>query len=108
MLARALGAGCGWGPNVGRIAPSPMTYASGKTDAGRPTFYVDQGEITADPIAEDFFGCAGVARIDGLQGKLNRIGYGGYRHHVSLTFGHVASALREAFVRYLRYEVIDL
>lgn len=108
MFAKAFGAGCAWGPNVGRIAPSRMTFASCRTDSGKLSFYLGQGEMTADPIPDDFFGCAGVARIDGLQRVLNRIGYGGYRHHVSLTFGHVAAAIREAFTRYLKYEVIDL
>jgi L-fucose isomerase-like protein len=108
MLAKAFGPGCGWGPNVGRIASGPMTYASCRTDEGRLFFYLGQGEMTADPIPDDFFGCAGVASIDDLQDKLNRIGYTGYRHHVSMTPGHVATAVREAFVRYLQYEVIDL
>ncbi len=53
-------------------------------------------------------GCAGVARIDRLQEKLQKIGYQGYRHHVSLTFGQVALPVREAFVRYLNYDVVDL
>ena len=108
MFAKALGAGCGWGPNVGRIAASPMSFASSKTEDGKLTFYLGEGEITADEIAGDFFGCAGVARIAGLQAKLQKIGYGGYRHHVSLTFGRVAAPIREAFVRYLNYEVADL
>ena len=85
-----------------------MTYASSKTENGRLTFYLGEGEITRDEIAGDFFGCAGVARIDGLQSKLQAIGYGGYRHHVSLTFGNVAASVREAMVRYLKYEVADL
>jgi len=108
MFVKAFGAGCGWGPNVGRIAATPMTYASGKTDNGKLTFYVGEGEMTNDPIPDEFFGCAGVARIDNLQQKLNRIGYAGYRHHVSMTPGHVAAAVREAFVRYLGYELFEL
>jgi L-fucose isomerase-like protein len=108
MFVKALGAGCGWGPNVGRIAASPMTYASAKTEDGKLSCYVGEGEMTADPIPDEFFGCAGVAHIDGLQRKLNGIGHVGFRHHVSMTFGRFAVAIREAFTRYLRYEVIDL
>jgi L-fucose isomerase-like protein len=108
MFAKALGAGCGWGPNVGRIAPSEMTYASSKTDNGLLTFYLGQGRMTDDPIADDFFGCAGVAQIENLQEKLQKIGYAGYRHHVSMTFGHVETAVREAFVRYLGYSIEPL
>ena len=106
MFAKALGAGCGWGPNVGRIAPTPMTFASCKTENGKLTFYLGEGDITADTIADDFFGCAGVAHIPALQDVLQRIGYEGYRHHVSLTPGHVGRAVREALTRYLRYDLL--
>jgi L-fucose isomerase-like protein len=106
MFAKALGAGCGFGCNVGRIAPNPLTFASSKTQDGKLTFYLGEGEFTADPIADDFFGCAGVARIDGLQGKLEKIGHQGYRHHVGVTVGHVAVPVREAFSRYLGYDMM--
>ncbi len=105
MFAKALGDGCGWGPNQGRIAPSPMTYASAKTENGKLHTYLGEGAITDDEIASDFFGCAGVARIPDLQRKLQIIGQAGYRHHVSMTFGQHADAVREAFTRYLGYEM---
>ena len=105
MFAKALGCGCGWGPNTGRIAASPMTYASAKTDGGRMFVYLGEGEMTSDPIAKDFFGCAGVAHIPGLQHKLRVIGRTGYRHHVSMTFGRYQPALLEAFSTYLGYDI---
>lgn len=108
MFAKALGPGCGWGPNVGRIRPSNMTFASAKTEDGLFHVYLGEGEMTADPIAGDFFGCAGVARIDKLQQKLNAIGKSGYRHHVSMTFGRFEPALREAFDTYLGYTFTEL
>jgi len=103
MFAKALGAGCAWGCNVGRIAAGPMTFSSSKTADGRLVFYLGEGEFTGEPIDADFFGCAGVARIERLQERLRRIGLGGYRHHVGVTAGHVAGALREAFKSYLGY-----
>jgi L-fucose isomerase-like protein len=106
MFAKALGAGCSWGPNTGRIAPTPMTFASAKTESGRLAFYLGEGEITKDKIAEDFFGCAGVAKIPDLQAKLQKIGYEGYRHHVTATPGRVERAVREAFTRYLKYDLM--
>jgi L-fucose isomerase-like protein len=108
MFAKALGAGCGYGCNVGRIAKSPMTFASTKTQDGKLSFYLGEGRFTGDRIAKDFFGCAGVAEIAGLQDKLLAIGQGGYRHHVGVTFGHVAVAVREALTRYLGYELTPL
>jgi L-fucose isomerase-like protein len=108
MFAKALGAGCGFGCDVGRIAPTSFSFASSLTKDGGLDFYLGEGEFTADPIPPEFFGCAGVARIEGLQAKLNRIGYAGYRHHVSVAPGHVAKGLREAFVRYLNYGIAEL
>jgi L-fucose isomerase-like protein len=106
MFAKSYGAGCGWGPNQGRIAKSQMTYASSKTENGRFIFYLGEGEFTDEPIEEGYFGCAGVAEIKGLQDKLLNIGKQGFRHHVSATFGHVEIPLREAFTTYLGYDLI--
>jgi L-fucose isomerase-like protein len=108
MFAKAFGAGCGWGCNVGRIAPSPMTFASSKTTDGKLWCYLGQGEFTQDKIADDFFGCAGVAQIGNLQNVLEYVGHEGYRHHVGVTAGHVAPAVREAFTKYLGYELKSL
>jgi L-fucose isomerase-like protein len=108
MFAKALGAGCGIGCNVGRIAPNQITFASSKTQDGKLFVYMGEGEFTNDLIQEGFFGCGGVAKINGLQEKLYKIGYSGYRHHVSVTPGNVSSALREAFTRYLGYEITEI
>lgn len=108
MFAKSFGAGCGWGCNVGRIASSTMTYASSKTEDGKLIFYLDEGRFTTDPIEEGFFGCGGVAEIPGLQDKLLTIGKQGFRHHVGVTFGHVAVPVKEAFLNYLGYDMIQL
>ena len=108
MFAKALGAGCGFGCNTGRISPSPFTFSSAKTQDGRLHFYLGKGEFTEDVLPEEFFGCAGVAKINGLQKKLQTIGYNGYRHHVSVTFGEFGRAVNEAFTRYLKYECMPL
>ncbi|MGI6705963.1 MAG: L-fucose/L-arabinose isomerase family protein [Clostridia bacterium] len=108
MFAKSYGAGCGWGCNAGRIAASPMTFASAKTEDGRLKFYLGEGRFTGEPIEEEFFGCGGVAEIENLQDKLIAIGKNGYRHHVGVTFGHVAEAVREAFTTYLGYDLMDI
>jgi L-fucose isomerase-like protein len=108
MFAKSFGAGCGWGCNAGRIAESPITFASSKTEGGELVFYLGEGRFTADPIEEGYFGCAGVAEIAGLQSKLRAIGLGGFRHHVSATVGTRAAALREAFATYLRYGIKEI
>jgi len=75
------------------------------TEAGKPRFYLGTGTFTDDPVPEDFFGCAGVARIEGLQDVLLHVGRNGFRHHVSVTTGDVCEPVREALEYYLDLEV---
>ncbi|NLX98734.1 MAG: hypothetical protein GXY83_21455 [Rhodopirellula sp.] len=105
ILANAVGEGCGYGCNEGRIAATPMSFGNLLTKDGRLHFYLGEGRMTADPIPADFFGCAGVAEIGDLQRKLQTIGYLGHRHHVGVTPGHVAAPVREAWEKYLGYDV---
>lgn len=106
ILSNALGGGCSWGCNTGRIKATEFTYGSLLTEDGRMKFYLGEGAFTADPIADDFFGCAGVAEIPNLQDALQKIGLLGYRHHVSVSPGKVAAPVQEAFQRYLGYDVL--
>ena len=46
-----------------------------------------------------------MAEIEGLQNVLQKIGYMGHRHHVSVTPSHVLEPVKEAFEKYLGYEV---
>ncbi len=108
MFAKTFGAGCGWGPCVGRIKPGDMTFASCKTEGGKIEVFVGEGQITSDKIPPEFFGCAGVAKIDNLQKKLKVIGDNGFRHHVSMTFGKHESAIREALGNYLGYSFVNI
>lgn len=108
MFKKSLGAGCGWGPNQGRIKPMPITFASAKTEDGKIWIYGGEGRITEDVIPTEFFGCAGVAEIKNLEEKLNIIGRTGYRHHVSMSPGHYYAALKEGLGNYLGYNWTDL
>ncbi len=106
ILANAVGEGCGFGCNTGRIAPNPIAFGSMLTDGGRLKFYLGEGRFTSDPIPSDFFGCAGVAEIENLQQALQTIGYLGHRHHVSVTPGEgIAAPVQEAFEKYLGFDV---
>ncbi len=96
---------CTFGCNQGRIKAGPMTFGSMMTWDGHPRFYFGEGAITSDPIPDDFFGCAGVARIGCLQEVLRHVGRFGYRHHVSMCPGHVMAPVLEALRNYLGYEV---
>jgi L-fucose isomerase-like protein len=100
---------CGtYGCLTGRLKNSPVTCAGMITLDGKMSFYLLEGEITDDLVPEEFFGCAGVIRIPELQNKLTKIGRHGFRHHVAITHGHVAEAVKEAFNAYLNYSMIKL
>ncbi len=105
ILANAVGPGCGWGCNCGRIAATEFTFGSMMTEDGRLKFYLGEGKFTKDEIPPDFFGCAGVAQLPDLQSTLQTVGYLGHRHHVSIAPTRVAAAVQEAFEKYLGYEV---
>lgn len=106
ILSNSVGAGKAYGCNVGRIAPTPFTFGSMLTENGKIKCYLGEGRFTADPIPDDFFGCAGVAEFDKLQDKLQTIGYMGFRHHVSVSPGQqILEPLNDAFSRYLNYDV---
>ncbi len=108
MFAKGNDPDQGWGVNEGRIKPMPITYASAATMDGKIFAYAGTGEITPDPIEKEYFGCAGVAKIEDLQKKLIFMGRSGFRHHTTLTEGHVLTAMEEAFKTYLRYETTIL
>ena len=105
IFVQTMGRGCSFGCNVGRIRSGAFTFGSMLTDAGKVRFYLGDGSITADKIPAEFFGCAGVAEIPGLQDVLLHIGRNGFRHHVSLSRGSVREPLREALGNYLGFEV---
>ncbi len=100
--------GSGWGTNEGRIGAFPMTFSNCKTEDGRITIYFSEGEFTEDEIEAEYFGCAGVAYIPGLQKKLIRLARGGFKHHTTVANGHVKRVLEEAFRYYLGYDVVSI
>ncbi len=108
LLVPALGEGCSWGCNVGRIKAMEMTYCGMKTMNGKLQFYIGEGKISDDVISGSFFGCAGVAEIENLQDVLQTIGTAGHRHHTVIAEGHVADAVKEALEKYIGAEVLRL
>lgn len=105
ILLNALGEGCSYGCNTGRIRPMDFTFGSLLTDSGRMRMLIGEGKFTDDPIPDNYFGCAGAAYIPQLQDVLQRVVHRGYRHHVSVTPGHIVQPLREALEYYLGYDI---
>lgn len=108
ILITVLGEGRSFGPIQGRIKPNPVTFGNLATCDGKMEFYLGEGRITGDPIPEEFFGCAGVVEVENMQKMFVDLGYAGHRHHTTMTPGHVADAVDEAFRHYLGYEVMRL
>ncbi|MDD2958936.1 MAG: hypothetical protein PHR92_10505 [Lachnospiraceae bacterium] len=106
LQAMVHGPDCSWGSSMARIAPSPMTYMSACTENGRLRFYMGEGKFTGEVIDEDYFGNAGVAEIPNLQNVLLKAGSNGFKHHVSVTCDTVEEILREAFTKYLDFDII--
>ena len=100
-----LGAGCGFGCNVGRIKPMDFTFGSLMTFAGESRVYLGEGRFTNDPIPPEFFGVAGVAEMAKLQDVLLYIGENGFRHHVAITPGKIVAPVAEALDKYLGFKV---
>jgi L-fucose isomerase-like protein len=105
ILQSSVGKGCGFGCNVGRIKRGGVTFGNMLTDSGELRFYLGEGEFTGEPIPQDYFGCAGVIDIPGLQDLLLFMGKNGHRHHVGVTPGAVMLPLREALGNYLGCDV---
>jgi L-fucose isomerase-like protein len=105
IIQTALGPGCSYGPDVGRLTPMDFTFANLMTTDGAVNVYMGQGRITTDSIPDNFFGVAGVAQVDNLEDVLLYIGRKGHRHHVNLTRGQVQAPLQEALGYYLGYQI---
>jgi len=105
IIAGSVGKDNAYGTIVGRVAASPFTYLRMTTDDARGTLraYVGEGELTNDPLHT--FGGYGVVRVPSFQKLLRFICENGFEHHVAITPGRTAGALREALGTYLGWGV---
>jgi len=94
-----------FGTCVGRVKPSPMSFARFSTNdsAGGMRGYVGEGRFTEDPLLT--FGGAGVVEIPGLQRLLRYICETGFEHHVAANLSHTAAMVHEATTKYLGWQV---
>jgi len=107
LQAKVHGNNHSWGASMARIKPGRMTYLSACTAEGKLKFYMGEGNFTEDKLDEAYFGNAGVVQIEHLQKLLLGAGTSGFKHHVAATGASVERILREAFTKYLPYEVVD-
>jgi L-fucose isomerase-like protein len=104
IIAGTLGKEGTYGTCVGRVKAGAMSYArlSTRDTEGGIAAYVGEGKFTRDPITT--FGGYAVAEIPRMQELLRHICENGFEHHVATSFSSVASALDEAFRRYLGWD----
>jgi L-fucose isomerase-like protein len=106
MFKKSYGPGSGVGINKGEIRKGlDITFGSAKTENGRICTFLGEGQLTNDEIEKEFFGVSVVMQHERMQEIMDHVGREGYRHHLSLTEGRIALAVREALVNYLGYEV---
>jgi L-fucose isomerase-like protein len=94
-----------FGTVVGKVKPSPMTYArfSTRDREGRIRGYLGDGRFTDDPLHT--FGGAGVVEIPRMQDLLHYICEQGFEHHTAANLAHTSAIVYEAATKYLGWDV---
>jgi L-fucose isomerase-like protein len=105
IIAGTVGKENTYGTVVGRVRTGPFTFCRVTTDdaRGMVAAYLGEGELTDDPL--DTFGGYGVVKIPNLQKLLAFICDNGFEHHTAVNLSSCASAVEEAFSRYLDWDV---
>ena len=108
MFVKTQGENCSWGVNAGRLKAGVITVCGMRTENGEVRYFVETARVEDIELQENFFGTYGVVSIPNLQSKLKRMSEEGFRHHVAITSGDHAQAVREALTKYLGYKEIKL
>jgi len=105
IIAGTVGKENTYGTVVGRLCAAPFTYCRVSTDDfhGKIAVYLGEGELTKDPL--DTFGGVGVVHVPNLQRLLRYICENGFEHHVAINLSQTASAVNEAFTKYIGWDV---
>jgi len=101
ILGTTLGEENTYGAMEGRTPAGPLTFGRVSTDdtAAKITAYVGEGAFTNDPL--NTFGMKAVVEVPNLQALLHVICQNGFEHHTAMNRSHSATAVAEAFGRYL-------
>jgi L-fucose isomerase-like protein len=105
IIADTVGKDNTYGTIQGRLKTTPFTYCRVATDDlhGKITSYFGEGKLTDDPVKT--FGGYGVVQIPNFQKLLRFICENGFEHHVAISPSLTASAIEEAYGKYLGWEV---
>ena len=101
ILGTVVGEQNTYGALEGRTPAGPLTYGRVTTDdaTGSIRAYVGEGRLTNDEL--NTFGTRAVAHVPQLQKLMRYVCANGFEHHVVMNVSHTASALAEAFEKYL-------
>lgn len=107
MFKKTYGAETGVGLRVDTVQSGDVTIGSFKTEDGELWSFTTEGRITDDPVEKAFFGCGAVfEKKEGTAGEmLNYMSSEGYRHHVAIAKGSWNFSVKEAFKKYLGYNI---
>ena len=105
MFKKSLGDGTGVGITKGESISCEATVGSLKTENGEIFSFVSEGRLTEDKLPPEFFGFGTVFEKDNINPLLEYMASNGYRHHVALSKGNYADAIKEAFEKYLDYKI---
>ena len=105
MFKKSYGDGCGVGINKGKCIACDVTVGSLKTEDGEICTFVTEGKLTEDKLPDTFFGFGTVFEKENAGEMFKYMASNGYRHHVALSKGNYASAVAEAFEKYLGYKI---
>lgn len=105
MFRKSYGEGTGVGINKGKFIAGDVTVGSFKTENGGLYAFVTEGELLDESLPKEFFGCGTVFQKKDATQLLQYMATNGYRHHVAITKGNYAASVKEAFEKYLDYNV---
>ena len=105
MFKKTFGDGSGVGVNKGKIKSGNITFGSIKTENGKVCGFVCEGKFTDDLVEEAFFGCGKVVEKENINDVSNYMANNGYKHHLCVTFGDYKDVIKEAFDKYLGYDI---
>ena len=107
MFKKSYGPESGVGLRVEEVRDGEVTIGSFKTEDGELWSFATEGRITDDPIEKAFFGCGCVfEKKEGTADEmLNYMSAEGYRHHVAIATGSWNFSVKEAFGKYLGYNI---
>lgn len=108
MFKKSYGDGSGVGVNKSKIKSGEITFGSLKTEGGRICAFTAEAKFTDDPIEPVFFGSGKVMEKENLLGVSNYMASNGYRHHIAITYGNHTDIVKEAFEKYLDFDITVL